>query len=521
MTNNKYQNFYLDTATEQLKKLSNLFLSWENKPHDLYLIEDVLRLTHSMKGAAATMDYKKTAQVLHAAEDIFYALLHEDLDVNEKILDVLFKTLQVLEKDFKNISLHGKESSLDAHIKNLQQVLNSPTIKSKVKRKKKKRDPLSYLTHSESSVYTPLEIVVPTARLDKIQRIVDTLLVAKMNVKCMIAEDVKLAQACLEIDKIIADLRREIKEMRLLSLAQIFSPIPRLVRELAKEEKKKVDLIIEDNGLSLDKSILDDVMDIVIQLLRNAVVHGITKKQSDGQIIVRTEIVNDKIKIIVADNGQGIDWSNIVKIAVKKKIITLAQSKKLSLKDTKKLIFDSRFSSSKSTNMRSGRGVGMSLVQKRVHDLRGSLSLESNKNKGARFTILLPLPISIFRSLVFQISKFHVALPLAVVDKVVRLPKATTFDKQDSFVYKKIRYPVVSLGKILAVKRLPIITQNIAIIKHNNKKLLLPLPQTTREEEVVIKRIPKVLKKNKVVSFVAIAATGRPVLILNTDYLFD
>ena len=93
MTNNKYQNFYLDTATEQLKKLSNLFLSWENKPHDLYLIEDVLRLTHSMKGAAATMDYKKTAQVLHAAEDIFYALLHEDL---EQVCDTTIEELSTM-----------------------------------------------------------------------------------------------------------------------------------------------------------------------------------------------------------------------------------------------------------------------------------------------------------------------------------------------------------------------------------------------------------------------------------------
>ncbi|MBT4349476.1 hypothetical protein HOD19_01700 [bacterium] len=521
MPNNKYKTFYIDTSVEQLKKLSNLFLAWEKHSKDLYLIEDILRITHSMKGAAATMEYNKTVKVLHLAEDIFYALLHKELELSEKVLDILFKTLQVLDKNIKNIISQGKEANLDIHIKSLKQVIKNNATKTKTKIKKQARASLSYITHSGSDLYTPLEIVVPTDRLDKLQRIVDSLFVAKMNLQCLISHDPDSTKSCLEIDRIVADLRREVKELRTMSLAQIFSPLPRLVRELAKAEKKNVNLIIEDNGLSLDKTILDDMIDIIVQLLRNAMVHGITTKQKDGQIIVQTEIVNDSVKIVVADNGQGIDWQEILAIALKKKIITTAQSKEMKLSDIKQLIFDGHFSSSSTTSIRGGRGVGLSLVQKRVKDLRGSVVVDSSKNKGARFTILLPLPVSVLRSLVFQIGNFYLALPNASVIKIIRLPKLIVFDKQTNFVHKNIKYSLISLAKVLEIKKLSIVTQNLAIIKHDNKKILLPLPQITKEEDIIIKRTPKVLKNNKIVSFVAVAADGRPVLVLNVDYLFD
>jgi two-component system, chemotaxis family, sensor kinase CheA len=524
MTNSKYQNFYLDTANEQLKKLSQLFLIWEKQADDKYLIEDILHLTHAMKGAASTMSYKKTAQVLHALEDIFYAILHDSLVVSDNILDNLFKILQVLEKNLYSITNKNKEIALSSHISALQKLIKHPkkvSIKSS-KIKTKQRDPLSTLNHSQSYFHTPPDIVVPTTKLDKIQSVIDSLVINKMNVRANApTDDGKFLAACLETDKIVADLRREVAELRMMSVAQIFTPLPRLVREIAREEGKKVDLIIEDNNLSLDKSILDDLMDVVIQLLRNAVVHGISKEQVDGQIIVRTAIESDQVKIMVADNGQGIDWQQVLDLALQKKIVTVKESKKMVLKDIKALIFDPRFSSQTKINLRSGRGVGLSLVKKRVNDLQGKIIFDSSKSKGTRFTVYLPLPISVFRSLIFKLSHFDLALPLSAVQKVVKLSKFVDFKQQKEFTYKKIKYAVISPQKILGIRGLSLTTQNVVILKYENKAKLLPIPQMMREEEVVVKRTPPVLKNNPLVNLVAIAADGRPVLILDIHNLFN
>ena len=524
MTNNKYKDFYLDTANEQLKKLSQFFLAWEKQSDDKYLIEDILHLTHAMKGAASTMGYRKTAQTLHAMEDIFYAVLHDSLIVSDKILDSLFKVLQVLEKNFYSITHKDKEIALNTQINFLQKLAKNPAKLSKKlgKAKAKKRDPLSTLNHSQSYFHTPSDIVVPTTRLDKIQSIVDALVINKMNIKANAPNyDNKLLATCLESDKILADLRREVSELRMMSVAQIFTPLPRLVREIAREEDKKVDLIIEDNNLSLDKSILDDLMDIIIQLLRNAVVHGISKKQTDGQIIVRTVIESDRVKIMVADNGQGIDWQQVLDLALKKKIITASQSKKMVLKEIKALIFDPRFSSKEKVTLSSGRGVGLSLVKKRVSDLQGKIIFDSSKNTGTRFTIYLPLPISVFRSLIFKLGRFSLAVPLSVVQRIIRLSKFVDFKQQKEFVYKKIKYAVISPQDILGSKGLSLTTQNLVVLKDENKIKLLPIPQMMREEEVVVKRTPQILKHNQLVNLVAIAADGQPVLMLDVHNLFN
>ncbi len=521
MNKAKYQDFYLETSRDQLKKMSALFLAWEKKPQDSYLLEDILSLLHAIKGAAATMDYQATNRVLHIVEDIFYAILHKSLEPNRNVVNILFNFLQKLEENFNNIAKSGKEISWLSSTKNLQNIFDKPTQKL-VKKVLAKDNTFGALNHSRSFFRTPLEVVVPTYRLDKIQSIVDNLSISKLNLSNVLSKNASASvlKACVNIDKVLGDLRREVAQLRLLPVSQIFAPLPRLVRQLAQEEGKKVDLILEDNNLSLDKAVLDDLMDIIIQLLRNAVVHGIAPEQKNGQIIVSLELVDDQIKLTVADNGHGIDWQQVIKLSVAKKIISSKEAKTLTEKEAKRLLFSNRFSTQTLVTLNSGRGVGLSLVKQRVGDLDGQIVLNSSKGHGARFIISLPLMTSVLRALIFRLGDYLLAVPLSSVDQVIRLNQLEKFNRDKFFTYKKVKYPLVSFAKIVGVN-LSLVTQNILLLKFNSQSFLLPVPQNMREEEIVIKRQPKVLRNHPSISNVALASDGQVVLLLDLYSLIE
>ena len=515
MNKEKYQDFYLETSFDQLKKMSALFLAWEKKPEDSYVLEDILNLLHAAKGAAATMDYQKTSQILHMVEDVFYAILQKSLVVTPSIINILFNFLQKLQDNFNSLANSGKEISWSAQQKIFTNALSSKASK-KIKKVLPKDNLFGELNHSRSFFRTPLEIVVPTHRLDKIQRIVDNLSIAKLNISGALkktASDAVL-KSCFNIDKIISDLRREVTELRLLPVNQIFTPLPRLVRQLAQEEGKKVDLILEDNNLSLDKSILDDLMDIIIQLLRNAVVHGIDQKQKNGQIIVSLELAEDQIKLTVADNGHGIDWQQVQKLSVDKKIISSKEANKMSDKQIKNLLFNNKFSTKNLVTLNSGRGVGLSLVKQRVDDLNGQIILNSSKGHGARFVISLPLTSSVFRALIFRLGDYLLAVPLSSVDKVIRLSKPESFGSKEVYTYKQVKYPLVSFRELIGAN-LSLVTQNLILLKFDHQTMLLAVPQHMNEEEVVVKRQPKILQNHPHIANVAVASDGQVVLVLD------
>ena len=125
MISNKYKEFYLDTTSGQLKKLSDLLLSWEKNPDDKYLLESILKQTHSMKGAASTMGYQKTAQLLHSLEDIFYALLQQILPIGDQVTEIIFKTSTILEDNLHGIIKTGQEKNLTKDINKLDKLLKS------------------------------------------------------------------------------------------------------------------------------------------------------------------------------------------------------------------------------------------------------------------------------------------------------------------------------------------------------------------------------------------------------------
>lgn len=515
MISQKYKNLYLSTSKQQLKQLSRLLLSLEKKPQGGILIENIFRLIHSMKGAAATMSYKKTVELLHAVENIIDAAYHEDLILDQKAIDLFFSIAEALKNNYESISKNDREINLKKDLDNLN-IFCKKKIKSK---KSSKSVTIKQTKNIINDLHIDAEISVSTDKLNSLQNLTDDLLVNMMKVKYLLqnTNDSKMLSLCVNTDTIVNNLRRELEKLRIVPLSDIFSSLPYLVRDMAKIENKQVDLVVNDNNLSLDKSILDELIEIIIQLIKNSIAHGITTTQKNGRIDIEASLINDRMQVTVKDNGQGINWPDLVDRAIKKKIITKPASKKLTVQEIKDLIFITGIASSQNPTISSGRGVGLSLVKEKVRALDGDISLESSKN-GTIFTITIPLPLSIFRSLNFRLGDFTLTIPLSYIHEIVKLDQAKEFNSQ-SYTRQKVKFKLVNLAKIFPVPKFQYLAKYIILIKFQDNNLALPIFSNIKETEIVMKRTPQVLKNLKYIKGVAVSGEGQPILILDINNL--
>jgi two-component system, chemotaxis family, sensor kinase CheA len=513
MISKKYKDLYLSTTKQQLKKLADLLIYLEKKPNNQNLIENIFRLIHSMKGAGATMGYKKTVNLLHAMESVVDASYDGDLNINTKVLNIFFDTLNVLKDNFDNIDKHDKEIILPKHIKPLKAIFNKD---SKKKSKQKRRN-----KHILGSIPSVAEVAVSTDNLDSLSHSLDDLLINAMRIKARVKEiaDVDLLKVCVDNDKILADLRRQLEKIRIIPLKDVLSSLPYLVREIAREEDKQVDIIIKDHGLSLDKAISDELVEILIQLLKNAVSHGISSKQKKGKIIVDFTLLGDRMRVLVSDNGRGIDWSEIAAMAVKNKIVSAKQAKSMDVDQIKKLVFSAGISKGTSLSTSSGRGFGLNLVNTKVQELDGSIEVISTLKKGTKFIIDLPQPLSVFRSITFSLLNYTFALPLDHIDTMVALDEPKNLKGVKTFNHKKKKYKLISLLDTFVLGKINLLYKYIILINYQGQKIALPVLRRVREDELIIKKTPLVLKDNKYIKGVAISAQGQVTLVLDINSL--
>lgn len=518
MISEKYKKLYLSTSLQQIKEFSQLLLDIEKNPGARDLVEDLFRLIHSMKGAAATMGFKATVNIFHTLEDIIQASYHNDFVINKNILDAFFETLKLLKKNFSSIDKKGTELNFSEHIEKLRKLSeNQNKVKEVKKAATKKRTKQSFIEELNHST----EIAVPADELNNIQNSFDDLMISLMKTKSIVKhlDDQELLASAMQADKLLNHITKQLQDLRIVALSQIFNPLNYLVREISSEENKKVKFKVKDNDLSVDKSVLDELVEILIQLIRNAIVHGIGAKQKNGLINLEAKLSDDKIHIVLKDNGRGIDWQYIMNTAVKKRIISQSKAESMTLDQIKQLIFTSGISSSTEISTRSGRGIGLAVVRNKINELGGTINVESKARKGAIFTIEVPLPFSMFRSLDFKFANYNFAIPLSYIDQVIRLDEVKDFSENKDFSYKRAKYKIVSFAEIFSLKGFSAPTRYLALLNYHGKKIAIPIHSNIEEGSVVAKRMPKVLKNKKYIKGVAVGVDGKPILIINLEDL--
>ena len=338
----------------------------------------------------------------------------------------------------------------------------------------------------------------------------------------------QLANDTLRLSLIIDELQDEIKRVRMLPLSMITATFGRMVRDLAREQGKQINLEIEGGETELDKRVLEQIKDPLMHLLRNAVDHGLEKTQQrvaagkaeEGRIVLSASQQGNNVVIRVIDDGGGLDLEAIRLAAARKGLMPLAEAQKLSDGEVAGLIFSSGLSTSRIITDISGRGVGLDVVRQNVEELHGTLEVGFEVGQGTWFTLTLPLTLASSRGLLVRAGGQTFALPLSTVERMLQVKRGDIRQVEGK---EAISYQ----GRPVAVARLDELLQipaaeggsgeqvTVVIVAVAEKRLGLLVDELAGEQEIVMKSLGKQLAKVGGIAGATVLGSGQVILVLH------
>ena len=338
----------------------------------------------------------------------------------------------------------------------------------------------------------------------------------------------ELSSSIDQLERISADLQYEVMQIRMVPVDHVFNRFPRMVRDLAKERGKEIDLSVEGKEIELDRTVLDEIGDPLVHLLRNALDHGIEtaeEREKMGkplagkvELIARRE--GEHVIIEVTDDGKGIDPEVIRGAAVEKGLITSEEASKLDDHESIMLICLPGFSTAKVVTNISGRGVGMDVVRNKVESLGGTLEIKSDLGAGSSSVLRLPPTLAIIQTLMVKLQDETYAIPLSNVVEIVE----TTPDNIKSIAKKEVILlrgsvvPLVRLNKLVGTtsgENIPNKSITVVIVEIGGRKTGLVVDSIIGQQELVIKSLGKLAKAGKGFGGASILGDGTVALILD------
>ena len=340
----------------------------------------------------------------------------------------------------------------------------------------------------------------------------------------------KFRSTAQNLGRITGELQEAVMKIRMVPISQIFSRFPRLVRDLSKTLSKKVNLVIEGEDTELDKSVIEDLLDPLMHAVRNALDHGVETpearvaagKAEDGTVLLKASNEGNMIIIEIADDGKGIDIEAVRQKAVERGLVH--PSKILTEVEAFNLIFDAGFSTAKSVTNISGRGVGLDVVKRQIEKLNGSVAVSSQRGKGTRFTIKLPLTLAIIQGLLVRVGREIYSIPITSVIESHRI-KTAEIRMIDNYEVFNIRNDVIALLRLNRLFRIPTSEQRdyhfVVIVGTADKRVGLMVDSLIGEEDVVIKPLRDQFTQSPGIAGASILGDGSVCLIIDVSQLLE
>ncbi len=385
---------------------------------------------------------------------------------------------------------------------------------------------------SKRKVKTTQSIRVDIKKLDELMNLMAELVISRSRIletlkKYSIKE---VDESLSQLSRITLDLQNIVMKVRMVPVSFVFNRYPRLVRDISKDLKKEINLIIEGEDTELDRTVADEIGDPLIHLIRNSLDHGIESpekriakgKPKTGTIRLSARHEGNGVIIEIEDDGKGLDREQILNIAINRGVIDQQKAQSLSDEEVFGLIFESGFSTKEKATELSGRGVGMDVVKSTVEGLNGTVSIESEKGKGTKVTIRLPLTLAIIEALLITVNKQVYAIPIANIDTTQKISDGELKEVQDRevFMLRGEVIPIVRLREIFEYEKKKNDEQeNIVIIKVGNKKFGVIVDKLLGQDDIVIKSLGSLLTDVKEFSGGAILGDGSIALILDVASL--
>jgi len=465
----------------------------------------------------------------------------EDLDavLDKLVEDINTDESEESEKSEKEEEKEKSEQKEEKKEENKQKEEKKEIVKKETKpvskEEKKQQLKKQIVTAKEQTIR------VDVKRLDQLMNLIGELVLAK-NRLIKIYNDVEeryegekfleeLNQVVSSISIVTTDLQIAVMKTRMLPIGKVFNKFPRLVRDLARELGKKVKLIIEGEDTELDKSIIEEIGDPLVHMIRNAIDHGIEPpeerkkagKSEEGTVWLKAYNEGNMIVIEIKDDGRGMDPEKLKQKAIEKGIITHAEADNMSDKEAFMLIFKPGFSTAAKITNVSGRGVGMDVVKTNIEKLNGIIEVDSILGKGTTFKLKIPLTLAIIQALLVASQEDLFAIPLSNVIETVRIVEEDIYTIEGKSVLK-LRdevLPLVNMADIFEIEKVlePEKYLYVVILGLGATKIGLIVDRFIGQEEIVIKSLGEFLKGIPGIAGATIRGDGRVTLIIDVGSL--
>lgn len=631
-----YQELFFGESQEYLKEINKTLVRLETDPQDNEAINIIFRLMHTLKGMAATMEYRELAEFAHCIEDVFDAFRAGKLRNSPETMDVIFESIDAfttviddikeergpsveiplylnklrkfiskekaeekkiepikkeeikIDSDFIEEFKKSKENILRIEINlvkdclmkgvraflilnranNLGTVINASPNEEALKEEEFEFGFEFMLLTSEKQETIKTELLkilevekieisaldatsleklpakaktspaylkkihsvrIPAERLDRIMNLTGELVITKNRLlQTLQTKDYAcLQEAAYIIEKLVSSLQDEALKTRLLPISYILDNFPRIVRDLARKENKEVDLEINGGDIELDRIILDEIGDLLVQLIRNALDHGIEPpalraqagKNPHGKISINIYRDKGNITIEISDDGKGVDYDKIIKLAQDKGLITAEEALHVDSDKILDILSMPGFSTKDKVTSVSGRGVGLDVVKNKLDILGGRLELESHSQKEAKFILTLPLTLAIIKAMLVLVGEEMYALPLMNIRETIKIKNENIKPVGDIELIQLRNevVPLLRLDKELGIesrkgeaKEIPVV-----IIESRLKSMGLVVDKVVSEQDIVVKPLGPFIKKIKGITGATILADGKVAFILD------
>ncbi|MDS0293081.1 chemotaxis protein CheA [Halogeometricum luteum] len=381
------------------------------------------------------------------------------------------------------------------------------------------------------SISAVKSVRVDVDQLDELHELVEQLVTSRIKLRQAMEGEVVDTTSGLdtldELDKISTNLQNTVMDMRLIPLKKVFDKFPRLVRDLARDQDKRVRFTVEGEDIELDRTILDEISDPLMHVLRNAVDHGIelpdereaNGKPRTGTVELSAHREHDTVVITASDDGSGINADAVREKAVSNGLATREELNAMPDEEVYDYIFHPGFSTNEEITDVSGRGVGMDVVKTTVEALDGSASVTSTPGEGSVFTIRLPVSVAIIKVLFVRVGDREFGVPIKYIDEISRRQKVQTINGAEVVVHEDSLFPLIRLRDALDIDVAEGDGGMIVRIRPSDRQVALHCDHVTRQEEVVVTPLQGPLGGTQGLSGTAVIGDGNVIPILDVSTL--
>ena len=555
-------------SVELLQGIEQGVLVLEENPADAATIDSIFRAFHTFKGAAGFLHLDALRDLAHDLESLLDAVRCSQLRITSEIIDLILAGADALKHFTREIGSQLQGTNAGAPILvPTRQIIARVQSSLRGERRRKLRTPLRVWSASQtaggssarlaktselaaepkvrqSAVGALRELTIPspssgfvkldTAKLDNLVDLVGELVIAQsmvvQNPDVQMINSLQLVRCLRQLSRITTELQRNAMSLRMVPIRAMFNKMNRLVRDLAAQQRKQVQLVLEGEETELDRNIVEKLSDPLVHMIRNAVDHGLEHpadrvaqgKPELGTIRLTAAHQRGGIVIRIQDDGKGLDRGRILAKAIDSGLVKANAN--LTESEIFSLIFQPGFSTAESVTDLSGRGVGMDVVGRNIENLRGKVEIQSLPGQGTTFTILLPLTLAIIDGLLVGVGGDRYIIPTLSVRESFRPPPGmvTTVHGRGEVVSVRGRQtPLLRLGQYLGTASRAIKPEDgiIVVVESGDAARGLLVDELIGKQEVVIKSLGRAFRQQNLLAGGAVLGDGWVGLILDVDTL--